>query len=321
VAHFSESVPSPSFNETSVSVVIVSWNTRAHLHACLGSLATARRHVPGTVQTVVVDNASSDGSVEMLHEDYPWVVALANATNRGFAAATNQGIRASTGRYVLLLNPDTEVEPTSIRHLVEFLDRHEYVAAVGPRIVGPDGTLQASCFPLPTLGREIWRLFHLDALRAIASYRLEEWAGGAPRQVEALQGACVLVRRTVLDRIGLLDERFFIYTEEVDLCRRMSDSGWELFWVPQASIVHFGGQSTRQVARRMFLELYRSKVQYFRKHRGVRGALAYKLVLAAAAIPRVVTPAILIALRPRRRRELTPLIRNYSSLLMTLPTL
>jgi GT2 family glycosyltransferase len=314
---FSATVPS----DTLVSIVIVSWNTCNYLRACLESVHDACGAVTGGVQTIVVDNASSDGSVEMLRRDCPWVTTIQNATNRGFAAATNQGIHASAGRYVLLLNPDTTLARASIQHMVDFFEHHTGVGAVGPRIVGADGHVQASCFPLPTLGREIWRLFHLDRLRARARYRLEEWSADVPKRVEALQGACLMVRRAVLDRIGVLDERFFIYTEEVDLCRRMNDAGFELFWVPQASLVHFGGQSTRQVATRMFLELYRSKVEYFRKHMGTWGAWAYKAVLAAAAIPRVVMPAILLALQPSKRPELEPMLRNYSSLLVTLPTL
>jgi N-acetylglucosaminyl-diphospho-decaprenol L-rhamnosyltransferase len=307
--------------ETLLSIVIVSWNTREQLRACLRSVEIACQELAGPVQTIVVDNASADGSTEMLNREFSWVTCVAHATNLGFAAAANHGIRSSAGKYILLLNPDTEVEPGSVARLVGFMEAHPDAGGAGPRILGADGVLQDSCFPLPTVGRELWRLFHLDRLQRLASYPLHEWSSNGARRVETIQGACFLVRSDVLQDLGGLDERFYIYTEEVDLCRRMHDAGWSLFWVPQASIVHAGGQSTRQAAPRMFLELYRSKVQYFRKHTGIWGARVYKFVLVTAAIPRVIVPAILAVLRPGTRAELEPVIRNYSSLLRALSAL
>jgi GT2 family glycosyltransferase len=307
--------------ETVVSVVIVSWNTCALLRACLESVEVAAQQMTGRVQTIVIDNASADETVETVRREYPWVTVLTNSANRGFAAATNQGVRLSTGRYVLLLNPDTEVSPQSLAQLVKFMDSRREAAAVGPRVVGGNGLLQESCFPLPTLGRELWRLFGLDTLRRLASYPLQQWQTSGVHPVEAIQGSCLLVRRSTLVALGALDEQFFIYTEEVDLCRRMKDAGWSLFWLPEASIVHLGGQSTRQAGPRMFLELYRSKVQYFRKHMGSRTTRLYKALLAAAAIPRIVLPALVLIAQPARRAELQTLIGNYWSLLRALPGL
>jgi GT2 family glycosyltransferase len=305
---------------TTLSIVIVSWNTWHLLQPCLKALQKACGAVSGRCETIVVDNASADSTVERLQREFPWVIAVANGTNRGFAAATNQGILASAGTYVLLLNPDTEVDRMALAQLIEHLDAHPDVGAAGPRVVGVRGDLQESCFPLPTLTREGWRLLHLDRLWPLARYRLQAWIERGPRRVEALQGCCLLVRRSVFGQIGVLDEQFFIYTEEVDLCRRMQDAGWRLCWLPGATIVHYGGESTRQVARQMFLQLYRSKVQYFRKHAGNAGAWAYKGMLVAAAVPRIAVPALLLALQPRRRRGLQAMIGNYSALLHALPT-
>jgi GT2 family glycosyltransferase len=304
-----------------VSIVIVSWNTRELLRACLQSAREAARDFPNAVGIVVVDNASQDGSAEMVRAAFPEVDLVRNATNVGFAAANNQGIRRTRGRYVLLLNPDTEGRAGFLRTLVSFLESHDETGAVGPRVLGATGEHQVSCYPLPTLGRELWRLLHLDAIRPRGTYPISLFEATTPQRVESILGACLLVRRDALEAAGLLDEQFFIYTEEIDLCRRLQDRGWHLYWIPRSVIVHHGGASTTQVALRMFVELYRSKVQYFRKHFGRRGALGYKAVLVAAALPRVGLASVAMAVRPAQRARWRVLLTNYSALLVQLPAL
>jgi GT2 family glycosyltransferase len=304
-----------------VSIVIVSWNTRDLLRQCLASTITACEHLGGPAEIILIDNASSDGSVQMVTDEFPQVHVIANDSNRGFAAATNQGIRISRGNYVLLLNPDTTAAADSLGILISFLDSNASTGAAGPRLVGRHGEDQVTCFPLPTLGRELWRLFHLDRVRGLASYPLSRFRSSNPQSVESIQGACMLIRREALEQSGLLDERLFIYTEEIDLCRRFLDLDWRIFWVPAAVIVHYGGESTRQVSARMFLELYRSKIEYFRKHLGARGAVAYKAILFAAALPRIVLTPLLVPFIPSRREGLRALRKNYSSLVLQLPAL
>lgn len=312
----------PEHGETPlVSVVIVSWNTRELLRSCLASIRQEALGLPGRVEVVVVDNASGDGSVDMVRAAFSEVDLVCNAGNAGFAAANNQGIRRTRGRYVLLLNPDTEGMPRFLETLVAFLDAHPEAGAVGPRVRGGQGELQVSCYPLPTLGRETWRLFHLDRISPRGTYPASLFEATTPQRVESVLGACLLVRRAALEAAGLLDEQFFIYTEEIDLCRRLQDGGWHLYWIPQAVIVHYGGASTTQVALRMFVELYRSKVQYFRKHFGRRGALGYKAVLLAAALPRVGFAPLAMAVLPAQRTKWRALLTNYSALLVQLPAL
>jgi N-acetylglucosaminyl-diphospho-decaprenol L-rhamnosyltransferase len=304
-----------------VSIVVVSWNTRALLRGCLRSALEAAKEVRGEVEVIVVDNASSDGSRELVEAEFPGVRLIANRTNAGFALATNQGIRESRGEYVLLLNPDTEARPDFLKTLVEVLDTDPIAAAVGPRLVGSDGADQVSCFPLPTLSRELWRLSHLDRLFPMARYPRRLLAATDPQEVESIQGACLLVRRSALAYVGLLDERFFIYTEEIDLCRRLLERGWRIVWVPRAVVVHHGAASTAQVGSRMFIELYRSKVQYFRKHGGTAGAAAYKGVLLLASLARLLAPPLAMAVMPSRRSQCRQVLRNYSSLLLSLRAL
>lgn len=300
-----------------LSIVIVNWNTRELLGQCLASIYA---HPPtAEFETLVVDNASTDGSVEMVRTRFPQVRLMPNRENVGFARANNQAIRVSTGQYVLLLNPDTEVYPDALDCLVRFLVDRPSVGAVGPRVLNPDGTLQLSCYPAPTLSRELWRLFHLDALYPYGNYAMTGWRQDVARAVEGLLGACLMLRRSVLDEVGLLDEDYFIYSEEVDLCRRVHAAGWALYWAPEARIIHYGGQSTRQVATEMFLHLYKSKIIYFRKHYGPLGAWLYKMILLLAAVSRLMmTPAAILSSSERRRSQLATAAR-YQQLVRALP--
>jgi GT2 family glycosyltransferase len=308
--------------EPVLSVVIVNWNTRALLHRCLETVrAEESRAAEGRFEIIVVDNASSDGTAAMIRDGFPDVTVVENRANVGFAAANNQGIRRATGELILLLNPDTEIFAGSLQTMVRTMRASEGVGAAGACLVNPDGSLQASASPQPTLGREIWRLFHLDRLHPLASYPLAAWDAQRPHKVEVAQGAALILRRAALEEVGVLDEDYFMYTEEVDLCSRLRKAGWQILWLPNARVLHWGGQSTRQVKAEMFLRLYESKILFFRKHYGPAAALAYKAVLALAAIPRIV-------LSPMARRtpslgtadgdEVSP---NYLHLLKALPGL
>ena len=274
--------------EPDLSIIIVSWNTCDILAQCLTSILNEMNRAPHlSAETWVVDNASTDDSIRMLPQQFPWVRSIANRENVGFAQASNQAIRQSVGRYVLLLNPDTEVLPGALQTLVDFLQKHPEAGAVGPLILNPDSTLQSSCNPMPTLWREFWRLMCLDALLPQSIYREENWDRTLAHKVEVIQGNCLLINREVMLDIGLLDERYFMFTEEVDLCYRLLQQGWPVYWLPTARIIHYGGQSTRQVAREMFMELYRSKLLFFRKTQGRWGSVIYKFILLLATLSRL----------------------------------
>jgi N-acetylglucosaminyl-diphospho-decaprenol L-rhamnosyltransferase len=289
-----------------LAIIIVNWNTRDLLAQCLESLLISRlsSSVPGLRSSVfVVDNASSDGSTQMLRERFPQVHLIENQENLGFARANNQALRQSPspfGRgvrgegqgegqqdFVLLLNPDTLVHPGALEALTRFMLDHPHCGAAGARLLNPDGTPQISAYPFPTLLREFWRLFHLDARYPLSCYPPSRWKTDISQEVDSVQGAVLLLRQQTLDQVGLLDEDYFIFSEEVDLCQRIKSAGWEIYWLPGAEVIHYGGQSTRQVAPQMFLELYRGKVLYFRKRHNRLSAWVYKLILLLAALPRI----------------------------------
>jgi GT2 family glycosyltransferase len=302
-----------------LSIVIVNWNTRELLANCLESIYNSHPRFP--FEVIVVDNASSDGSAEMVRELFPKVRLLENRENAGFAKATNQGINLLDSEYVLLLNPDTLVLSDALQVLVDFMDAHQEAGAAGSRILNPDGSLQTSCYVTPTLLREFARLFHLETVHPKSSYRMDRWDTDTPRRVEIIQGDCLLLRKVALDQVGLLDEEFFIYSEDVDLCYRLQKASWALYWVPQAQLIHYGGQSTRQVAAEMFLKLYQGKLMYFRKHHGKTVAFGYKILLLIAALPRfLLIPWAVLAPAPRRHHYQN-LANNYRRLLGALPSM
>jgi GT2 family glycosyltransferase len=269
------------------------------------------------VEVAVIDNASADGTAAMVRERFPWVRLIENSDNVGFAGANNQGIRQARGRYVLLLNSDTEVQEGALETLVAFMDEHDRAGASGARLLNTDGSLQPSAHPMLTPNREFWRLLFLEPLLPRATYRMAGWDESLPRRVEVIKGACLLLRREALKQVGLLDDSYFMYTEEVDLCYRLAQAGWELWWVPAAKVVHHGEASSKQVREEMYIQLYRSKVQFFRKFSGERLAAHYKSLLRIAYTPRWAIARLGSPLRP----SLRPRAQTYVQLLQELNSL
>jgi len=228
----------------------------------------------------------------MVHERFPRVHLIENLENVGFARANNQAIQLSRGRYVVLLNSDTEVYPGALETMLQFMERHPQAGGCGPRLLNGDGSLQASCHPMLTPEREFWRLMFFDQLWHRATYVQERWDWETPRPVDVIKGACFLLRRAALERVGLLDEGYFMYTEEMDLCYRLLQAGWQLWWVPQAVVKHYGEASSKQMAEAMYVQLYRSKIQFYRKFGGPRRADRFKRLIRLAYGPRLAVAAL-----------------------------
>jgi len=250
-----------------LSIVIVNWNTRELLAQCLDSIPLAIGGL--SYEVIVVDNASTDGSQAMVRNRFPWVTLVENAENLGFVRANNQAMALSRGRYVLLLNSDTVAPPQALARMVDFMDHRIDAGAAGPRLLNPDGTFQASYADFPTLLSE-----------SLSAAGLNRWLYGpyhpspsphpneTRQPVDWVQGACLLVRREALDAIGLLDEGFWMYSEETDLCYRIHQAGWNVYYLPDVEIIHLGGASSRQRQPESVAQLYRSKLRFFRKYQG-----------------------------------------------------
>lgn len=251
-----------------LSISIVNYNTRDFVLGLIRSILENTRRI--STEIFVVDNNSTDGSVEAIKREYPQVKVIANQKNLGFAAATNQVIKASRGRYVVLFTTDTIVLPKSMDTLVEFMDRNRQAGAVGPKILNPDGTVQTSgkTFPTPLVALLVTtglsRLFPKS--RALQNYYLPLEEYDRFREVDQLSGACLLVRRETIEHVGLLDENFFIYCEDVDWCRRMRQRGWKLYYLPQAQIIHYKGESSKKSSHQAIRIYYQSLRHFHRKH-------------------------------------------------------
>jgi GT2 family glycosyltransferase len=265
-----------------LSVCIVNWNTRDDLARCLASLQQDQG--PVDYEVWVVDNGSWDGSGRMVRTCFPQVHLLQNPTNVGFSAANNQALRACRGRYALLLNPDTVVHAGALGRLVGFLDRHPEAGVVGIKLLNPDGSVQYSCRTFPTVGAVVFRGTLFGRLfprnRATREYLMQDWPHDQVRVVDWVSGAGMAVRRSVWEQVGLLDERFFMYCEDMDFCRRVQEAGWRVYFFPGAVVTHVIGRSSDQNLTAMILQFHRSMYLYFDKHYGARYGWVGRLAAA-----------------------------------------
>jgi GT2 family glycosyltransferase len=267
----------PTEHAAEMVVVLVNYHARDYLLACLAALEVAPPDVPYRV--VLVDNSAGDGAAEAIRARFPAIEVVTNAANVGFGRACNQALRASDEPYCLLLNPDTEVQPGALATLLAMLKANPRVAAVGPRLVYPDGRYQHSAFRLPDLKQAFFGFFEWVPQDSPWNGRYPPREAGRPYPVEHLLGACLLIRREALAQIGLLDEAYFMYFEETDWCARALRAGWSLWQVPAAVVQHHSGGTTRRVAEEMSLQFHRSQARYYRKHHGLLGYLALKLIV------------------------------------------
>lgn len=260
-----------------LSVIILSWNTRDLLQACLRTVL-GRDHGL-RLEVIVVDNGSEDGSADLVAAEFPDAVLLRNDTNRGYAAGNNQGLAQATAPLLLLLNSDTEVRGDGFSRLVGFLNQHPEYGAVAPRLVFPDGRVQTSCmrFPDLTVGFQhdsLWER-RFGRSESMQRYFMDEFDHLQSRDVDQPPGACFLMRREVMEQVGVFDESLFLFFNDVDFCRRIVDGGWRIHYLAEAEVVHHEGASTSRY-RQFVQEWNVNRVRYYRKHHGVTGSLVIK---------------------------------------------
>jgi len=270
-----------------VTVVFVNWNRRDLLLQCLRVLPAALGDL--SAEIIVVDNASSDDSVEALVGEFPSVQLIPNDKNLGFAAANNQALQVASGRYALLLNTDTLPKPDSLRRLVAFADAHPRAGMVGALLLNPDGSFQASYADFPSLHGETLLLVGLA--RRLLGPHFPNHGPHESREAcrcDWVQGACLLARREALNAIGLLDEGYFMYTEETDWCAECQKAGWEVWYTPDAQIVHYGGQSAARQPAVKRRQLYSSKARFFRKQRGALASACFRVIVQVTSAVKLI---------------------------------
>ena len=290
--------------EPRVDVVVVSYETRETLLECLAALVAEP-----TASVVVIDNASRDGTAAAVRERFPSVRLVANAENVGFARACNQGARESRARYLLFLNPDATLAPGSLGALAAILEARPRVGVVGPRTRSANGDIQVSTGPDLSLVSEIRqrRLVRGVARRDAAILVEAEGLHAVEREVDWVSGACLMIRREAFDAVSGFDERFFLYEEDADLCRRVRAAGWKVLFSPGAEARHALGRSMARAPERARLEYQRSHLLYYRKHCGLLQRVALRLWLVARAALALVHGAL--SLNGPRTREALALFR------------
>lgn len=275
----------PHVSKPRVSIVVVNWKTPRLLAGALRSVLADGNF--RQFEIFVVDNNSGDGSVEMLHRDFPSVITVANKDNVGFAVACNQVIPEAKGEYVLLLNPDTVVVDEAISKLADYLDQNPSCAAVGPKVLNPDGTLQLACrrsFPTPEAA--FYRLTYLSRIfpenPVFARYNLTNADPDLELEVDALSGSCMMVRKSCIDKIGLLDEDIFMFGEDIDWCWRLKKNGWSVRYLPTAVVYHYHGASSRFRRVGATINLHKGMEVFYRKHLAAKYWLPFNIAVYSA---------------------------------------
>jgi hypothetical protein len=285
-----------------VSIVIVHWRTPELLMRCLESVYADCGS--GEFEVLVVDNASGDDSLDLLKRRFPQVKVTANQENVGFSRACNQVIPDTTGQYILLLNPDTEVKQDAISKLAEFMEVHPDCGAVGPKVLNQDGSLQLACrrsFPSP--GAAFFRLTYLSRIfpqsKMLSRYNLTYADPDQCLAVDALSGSCMMVRRTVVDQIGLLDEDIFMFGEDIDWCWRIKEAGSQVYYLPEAVIYHLHGASSRLRPVGATIDLHKGMEVFYRKHLAQKYWAPFNAVVYAAIWTRAICFILINFLRAK----------------------
>lgn len=269
------------------SVIIVSWNTRELLLQCLRSLNTEGNDPD---EIIVVDNASCDGSAEAVEAAFPRVRVVRNRQNLGFSGANNIGIRQSTGDFLCLINSDVVVREGCLEKMRRHMQDHPEIGVLGPKVLWPDGlTVQRSCMGYPTLWNMLCRTVGLDSffpkMRLFGGFLMTYWPHDSRREVDVINGCFWMIRRSAVEEVGLLDEDFFMYAEDIDWCKRFHDKGWKLVFYPEAEAIHYGGASSAAMPVRFYVEKQRANFQYWRKHHGrISTEIFYLMILVHESI-------------------------------------
>jgi len=265
-----------------LSIIIVSWNVCELLRACLQAIVRGRGTL--NVEVVVVDSGSTDGSVAMVAEAFPWVQLVTCQDNVGFPMGNNLGIARASGRHILLLNPDTEVQAGALSAMVDYLESHVDVGVVGPQLLNADGSIQSSRRRFPTLVTAFFESTWLQGIAPAAvlrRYYALDLPNDEAADVDWLMGACLMVRGQVVEEVGGLDEAYFMYSEELDWCRRIKAGGWRVVYLPAARVLHHVGKSSEQAVTARHVNFQRAKLRYFRKYHGRPAAAVLRVFLMA----------------------------------------
>ncbi|MBP9501317.1 MAG: glycosyltransferase family 2 protein [Candidatus Promineofilum sp.] len=267
-----------------ITIIIVNWNVRDLLRDCLRSIDAGRGDL--SLEVIVVDSASSDGSVGMVRAEFPWVRLIPCDENVGFPRGNNIGLAEARGRALLLLNPDTVVLADALTVMLARLDAQPDIGVLGPQLLNPDGSVQSSRRRFPTLTTAFFESTWLDALApgVLRRYYALDLPDDRPADVDWLTGACLLVPRAVYEQVGDMDEAYYMYSEELDWCRRIKEADFRVVYCPEARVIHHVGKSSEQAVTARHINFNRAKLRYFRRYHGRFPAAVLRLFLLAVYV-------------------------------------
>jgi hypothetical protein len=299
-----------------LSIIIVSYNVCHLLLDCIRSLIDTA--IGLNYEIIVVDNASADGSVDAIKKSFPHIKVIANDRNLGFANGNNQGYKTSSGDYVLILNPDTVVKSDAIRSVLEFMKSMPDAGMAACRLLNPDDSLQKSIRAFPTIKEHLSRALFIDRL-LYRQYWKKTYYQSTPFEIDYCTGAFMMVRRKALDDMPLLNPEFFMYAEEKDLALRLRAKGWKTYFIPFGEVIHFGEQSTGQMSEKMFFELQRSQVKFFKKNYSFLYAWALALTWGLVLLSNLIVslPLVLSPYKRRRMKLFVQAVTQYPFMLKT----
>ncbi len=263
---------SRSFQETramDLSIIIVTYNSKKFIQRCINSLLASLPNLAREI--IVVDNASQDGSIDLVRKDFPEIKLISNIRNLGYAKACNQGIKEAKGRYIFILNPDTGLSEGSLEGMIKFMDEHHRYGILGPKLLDKDGKMQFSCRAFPSYSTAFFNRYSLltkifPKSKYAERYLKTSWPHDSIQETDWVSGAAMLIRKDCLNQIGNFDEDFFMYCEDIDICQRAKKNGWQVFYYPCLAFTHFIGGSIRNTSHLTIIWHHRSIWRYYKKY-------------------------------------------------------
>jgi N-acetylglucosaminyl-diphospho-decaprenol L-rhamnosyltransferase len=293
-----------------ISISIVSYNTASLLRACVLSLLARESEGEASLEIIVADNGSTDGSCEMVKDEFPSVILVETGGNIGYGRGNNAALHVAHGRYYFILNSDTEVEPGALGSMKSFMDENPTIGMLGAQLILPDRSTQASCARDPKLSAILWEQTYLDKLlpknRVTGSYLMTDWDYGSRREVEQVCGACFFVRAEAFQQIGGFDPAYFMYFEDTDFCVRLRREGWPIWFFPDARILHHLGASSSKdwrIRALMVASYNQSRYYYFRRNYGRLEAITVKVLTLLGAALRLSMWSAIALVRPSSRDQ------------------
>lgn len=300
-----------------LSIVIVTWNGKRYALECLESLHACCVDAP--TEIIVVDNASTDGTPDAIRNQYPDVILIENQHNLGFAKANNVGMARSRGRYVSLINSDVVVARDCLNTMLAFMEAHHDIGIMGPKMLCADGTVGSSVMRLPTVWNSLCAALTLNSVfpnsRLFSGYSVDPDDLLGVQDVQVVTGWFWMISRTALEQVGGLDERFFMFGEDIDWCRRFGQAGWRVVFCGEAQSLHYGGASSADAPARSYVEMRRSNLMYFKKHHGLSGAIGYSVVIGIHELARIAGYSLSYCYDRSRRLEALAKVRRSVSCL------